>query len=636
MRIIVGCWMVLLMAVNTQAQQLYPMVESSRWGYINREGEVKIKPQFQAVGVFSEGLAPVRVGGLYGYIDIAGTMVISPQFDMALDFNKGIAQAFLGSKPYIINTQGQVLFEHSFKYLDISEDRQRIIAFNNPDYKALLNRWGRQLTDTVFRNLKSAPGGKWLVADKEHYPWQKKDAEQYKIGIIDSVGKWVVPYGVYRDIWNFEGDYARVMLMSETKEEPDYNGVINKDGKLLFIAPAGSWTFDDREYVFSENRAVVMGVAHKKMHEAQELFDYGLINEKGELLTSDPEWQEMTTVSHGGAFVQKADDKWYLINNNGKYIRQEGYDELLFKVGKDHPETLFEGGYAVVRQDQTWKLIAPSGKPFRKRLEFDAGASLLSKRNGLLFNHNRLINLTIGQYREPDGELVKWWKDQSMFLYQKDGRWLYVDKRGKEQWRQAAALPGTEKLNIDYRNYVRYPSPTFSERGRITDSGWVYRDERWKWHKTDSIPVLADTFQLYIDTSKAVTWNGQYQGWQLYLVNTSAISIPIRMVNRDVQMKLEALDPSGVWQEIEQDWPLFCAVAIFEDSIVSGQFQKMVVPVYDGTFRTQIRAVLTVGDDFDHPHIRKYYSNSIEGSINPAQLWLNENVWMPELTPVSN
>src|SRR5581483_5631646 len=79
---------VLLLAVNTGAQQqpkrpLLSFTRHDKYGYINRAGEVVVKPSFDRADEFSEGLAYVAVGDRYGYIDEAGKLVIKPQFKEA-------------------------------------------------------------------------------------------------------------------------------------------------------------------------------------------------------------------------------------------------------------------------------------------------------------------------------------------------------------------------------------------------------------------------------------------------------------------------------------------------------------------------------------------------------------------------
>ena len=58
-----------------------------KWGYINRQGKIAIKPQFMGAQDFSEGLAAViDVSGRWGYIDRTGNFVIKPRFNHVLEF----------------------------------------------------------------------------------------------------------------------------------------------------------------------------------------------------------------------------------------------------------------------------------------------------------------------------------------------------------------------------------------------------------------------------------------------------------------------------------------------------------------------------------------------------------------------
>ena len=68
--------------------------EGGKFGFINKKGELVIKPQFAIAHKFSEGLASVRKeeGGKMGFIDREGNFVIEPQFDwIELGFFEGLA-----------------------------------------------------------------------------------------------------------------------------------------------------------------------------------------------------------------------------------------------------------------------------------------------------------------------------------------------------------------------------------------------------------------------------------------------------------------------------------------------------------------------------------------------------------------
>ncbi|EOH7827047.1 TPA: WG repeat-containing protein, partial [Campylobacter coli] len=51
------------------------------WGFIDKNGEFAIKPNFDDAWYFREGLAKVGLNGKYGLIDKSGKIVIEPIFD---------------------------------------------------------------------------------------------------------------------------------------------------------------------------------------------------------------------------------------------------------------------------------------------------------------------------------------------------------------------------------------------------------------------------------------------------------------------------------------------------------------------------------------------------------------------------
>jgi hypothetical protein len=70
----------------------------SKWGYLDKQGNWAIQPQFDIGDDFSEDLAAVsghlqgREGEYWGYIDKSGKIVIPLKFDRALPFAAGLAK----------------------------------------------------------------------------------------------------------------------------------------------------------------------------------------------------------------------------------------------------------------------------------------------------------------------------------------------------------------------------------------------------------------------------------------------------------------------------------------------------------------------------------------------------------------
>jgi hypothetical protein len=66
---------------------------NDKYGFIDTSGQEKIKPQFEWVDEFSEGLCLVRNDkSKHGYIDTTGKLAIGYQFDYACKFENGKAK----------------------------------------------------------------------------------------------------------------------------------------------------------------------------------------------------------------------------------------------------------------------------------------------------------------------------------------------------------------------------------------------------------------------------------------------------------------------------------------------------------------------------------------------------------------
>lgn len=72
---------------------LYPVVVHGKWGFIDRQGNVVVRPQHDAVEQFSEQRAWFRAGGKCGYIDPSGKVVVAPRFDRLGTYREGLARA---------------------------------------------------------------------------------------------------------------------------------------------------------------------------------------------------------------------------------------------------------------------------------------------------------------------------------------------------------------------------------------------------------------------------------------------------------------------------------------------------------------------------------------------------------------
>ena len=67
--------------------------------------------QCDVSGFFEEGLATVEIRGKKDYLDRSGEIVIKPQFDEARHFSNGLAAVRIGNKSGYIDRAGKYVWE---------------------------------------------------------------------------------------------------------------------------------------------------------------------------------------------------------------------------------------------------------------------------------------------------------------------------------------------------------------------------------------------------------------------------------------------------------------------------------------------------------------------------------------------
>ena len=262
----------LLTVLNLSAfgqDNLYPIIKASLWGYIDNTGKEVINPQFKSAGQFSEGLAAVRLNGTYGYIDKSGSFIIKPIYDIALPFQSGLAKVFLDGKPYFIDKKGNITFQHNFKSISSFEKHSFAIAITQTDKYCLINRDGKLIADTAFKKINSFKDGVTVVYGLNHlpYPQDSTQLEKFETGVIDSTGKWLIQYGKYKDIGSFNNGFASAIRFNQTEKERGWSrddAIIDRNGKLKFILPAGKYFLDFNNKGFYDDLAVVYIYPEKK------------------------------------------------------------------------------------------------------------------------------------------------------------------------------------------------------------------------------------------------------------------------------------------------------------------------------------------------------------------------------------
>lgn len=102
--------------IGTFSNGLAKVNIDDKWGYINENGEIEISPEYEFARDFHDGFAAVKtksiLGTRWGYINKKGNIVITPKYEEAGEFSNGFAYVkikslFKGTREGYISEKGE-------------------------------------------------------------------------------------------------------------------------------------------------------------------------------------------------------------------------------------------------------------------------------------------------------------------------------------------------------------------------------------------------------------------------------------------------------------------------------------------------------------------------------------------------
>lgn len=284
--------------------------------YLTPEGKLALTVAAAAAGDFSEGLVPIQnEHDLWGYMNSRGETVISPRFQEARAFSEELAPVRVDDQWHYINRTGQIVL--------------------TPQVEG---------SDVISAN--SFKSGAALVVLYD------KTTKDYKKGLIDHAGKWLVNpiAGLISELHNglaaFESNTGKTGFMDEkgrVRIQPRFtdstllpfqeglaavyvgNGAEKKAG---FINKNGEWVVQPR---FDAAYHFCGGLAPVKVNER-----WGYVNKNG-ILEISPRYDHAESFEGGIAEVYEQDENQAL---HREFINQSG--SVLFRSAEASSLTIFE------------------------------------------------------------------------------------------------------------------------------------------------------------------------------------------------------------------------------------------------------------------------------------------------------
>lgn len=601
--IIIVIAIVTLKVSYSQTSPFFKITENDKVGYIDSKGKVRIRPQFNNGGEFTEGLAPVRKNGLYGFINESGDFVIKPQFDYSTSFNNGTAIAWKDGIPSFIDKKGNIIIPPIYKKIEFCHGTKALVTTHTNKQGIIDLQTKKFLIDTLYHRINPFSSGVAIVYE---YVAPTEENHLLKMAVVDTTGKLIVPLGKYQDINQFNEGFALVRIKTSETEEP-IEGVINTKGELLFkrTDTEGNYLGDGFCGGFAKINF------YNKNYE-------GLIDLKGEVILNNKNYRYINDFSDGRAFVQPQSGNYILIDRDFKQVGNKQFIEIL--------KEKFYNNHAIVRTDEGWGIIDTTGRFIIKPTYDDIdGVGIID--DYFFFMEDGLYGIANLNGKTICKPIIEGF-DRNGFINGLlqvviDKRLAYINRYGYIVWQhQTDRSESLKYLNIDFMNrgyFYAYSSPDTP----------VDEDEPGGYGGSNNIPKIIKGDSIFpryeplvvIELNQPDTFAQKYHGYTLNVFNTTGDTVKFNAQDSRLYMKLQAQDKDGKWEDIEYLPSSWCGNSYHKIRLEHNYYWSFVIPDYKGEFPTQIRAQLEYIDKEDPKKTKIIYSNSIQGSINPGQFW---------------
>lgn len=207
------------------SEGLLPIKQGGKWGVVDAEGRVVVKPAYDLVGNFCEGRAVVVLRNRWGYINRKGDVIVEPTFALAGPFVDGIARVFDGEYCWYIKPDGSPAFDGRFESAgSFSEGMACVMSSDAPKLYGYIDRSGSYLVEPKYEKARDYSEGLAAVRYTRKGPGGKP---QEVAGYIDTRGRLVIQISDPETLYDFRKGLA---LVSAEK----WMGYINKKGEWVW------------------------------------------------------------------------------------------------------------------------------------------------------------------------------------------------------------------------------------------------------------------------------------------------------------------------------------------------------------------------------------------------------------------
>ena len=373
---------------------IYPLKVGKKYGYVDKEAQVIINPQYDWAQIFRGNIAIVKIDGKQTCINKYGKIVVEPKYEDMRHYMNNLIEVKENGKWGLIDDLGHLIVEPQYDI--ISRFKGDIAAVKKNGKWGYINKAGSVIVEPQFAEVRKHVGED-LVAVQKNGQW----------GFINKEGHLIVDLQ-FDTVKDFKNGAALVMKMGKWGLintsghiiiEPHFDEAAYFSRNVMFAKTNGKWCLVDKsnrismESQFDAVGDSIEGVALVKKNDK-----WGTINESGQFITK-PIFDSVGSFKDGIAEIKK-DGKSGFIDRKGLILVAPQFEDVDYRIVM-----------AKIKKDGKWGYMNSSGKiiiepTFRSMGDFIDGVSHFQRADGSCGYIDNTGQIII-ERKKDDGD---WWK----------------------------------------------------------------------------------------------------------------------------------------------------------------------------------------------------------------------------------
>lgn len=222
---------------------LYPYQQGDFSGFIDDKGKFAIKPVYDAVTDFYEGLSVVSKNDSVYFINKENVNPFSKIYSDASTFKNGIAPVKQQNKWFFINRQGQTISKF---YDEINELSDNLYVVKAEDKYGALDHFGQPVLEPKFDKLGDFKNGYAYYMEKGNYGFVSRAGSVHKAEF-----QWISDFNSEQiAIIQQNNKYGLINVFGKKILEPTYDQILKTNSGVFIVISNGQYGFFSSEGCF--------------------------------------------------------------------------------------------------------------------------------------------------------------------------------------------------------------------------------------------------------------------------------------------------------------------------------------------------------------------------------------------------